>query len=490
MTTARAHLRALYVLAIALLGGCTVGPDFKPPPAPEVTSYTAAPLPRETASADVQGGAAQRFVQDLDLPTQWWTLFRSEALTRLVNEAVKANATLRSAQAALRQANELALAQRGLFYPTVQAGFGATRQRDATGTLSPNLQSGQQSYSLFTPQVTVSYVPDVFGANRRQVESLEAQAEALRFQLHAAYVTLTSNVVTTAIQEAALRGEIKATEDIVAIQREQLKLNQKQFDFGAIPRSDVVAQEALLAQTLATLPNQQKQLAQLRHQLTALLGRVASDEPPETFDFAGLELPVELPTGIPARLVQQRPDVRAAEAQLHAASAEIGVTVAAMLPATTITAGVGGVSTDLLQVFKTGNTFWSVGVNILQTLFSAGTLAARKRAAEAAFDQAAAQYRVTVVTAYQNVADVLKALQFDAEALRAQSVAERAAAQNLEFARRSVALGATTRLPLLAAQQTYQQSLLNLAQARANRYSDTAALFQALGGGWWNSGVQ
>jgi NodT family efflux transporter outer membrane factor (OMF) lipoprotein len=477
---------ALSALPLFFAGGCAVGPDFHLPDFSRVSSYTSTPLPEKTASAPVPGGAAQHFAPGAELPAQWWTLFRSEPLNRMIEEALRASPTLEAADAALRQAQEMVYAQRGFFYPTVQASFSPSRQRNAVGTLAPNLSSGQPTYNLYTSQLGIGYTPDIFGANRRQVESLQASAEAQRFQLHAAYVTLTTNVTSTVIQEAALRAQIAATESIIEIQRDQQRLLQRQFNAGAIARTDLVAQEALLAQTLATLPPLQKQLSQQRHLLTALLGRLPSDEPVERFELASLELPQELPLGVPSRLVEQRPDVRAAEGQLHAASAQIGVATANMLPLTTITAAMGGVSTNFAQMFSAGNIFWGVGSNVAQTLFAGGTLKHRKKAAEAAYDQAAAQYKGTVITAFQNVADTLRALEFDAEALSAQVVAERAARQNLEFANKAVMLGAASRLGLLSAQQTYQQALLNGAQARANRYVDTVALFQALGGGWWN----
>ena len=476
----------LVVLPVVLSSGCAVGPDFKLPRLPFISRYASAPLPAETASAPTAGGAAQRFVPGVELPAEWWTLFRSEPLNRLIDEAIKASPTLESANAALRQAQELVYAQRGFFYPTIQASFAPSRQRNATGTLAPNLASGQPTYNLYTTQLGVGYTPDVFGANRRQVESLQASAEAQRFELRAAYVTLTTNIVAAAIQEAGLRAQIAATESIIEIQRDQQRLLQRQFDAGAIPRTDLVAQEALLAQTTATLPPLQKQLVQQRHLLTALLGRLPSEEPVEKFELASLELPQDLPIGVPSKLLEQRPDIMAAQAQLHAASAQIGVATANLLPATTITAAMGGVSTNLAQMFASGNVFWSVGANLAQTLFAGGTLVHRKRVAEAAFDQAAAQYKITVIAAFQNVADSLRALEFDAEALRAQVEAERAARQNLDFANRAVKLGATSRLALLSAQQTYQQAVLSGAQARTNRYVDTVALFQALGGGWWN----
>lgn len=250
--------------------------------------------------------------------------------------------------------------------------------------------------------------------------------------------------------------------------------------------TDVVAQQSALAQTLATLPSLRKQLAQLRDLIAALAGRLPSDAPAQHFDLDALQLPRELPLGVPSKLVEQRPDVRAAEAQLHAASAQIGVATANMLPQFTLSATTGGVATALAQLFQAGNLFWSVGTNVAQTVFAGGTLLHRKRAAEAAFDQAAAQYKTTVIGAFQNVADALAALEHDADALQAQVAAERAAAQSLELVRRAVALGASSSVALLTAQQSYQQALVNLAQARANRYADTVALFQALGGGWWN----
>lgn len=474
------------MLPLVLAAGCAVGPDFHLPRMPWTTSYSSKPLLDETASADTAGGASQHFVTGADLPSQWWTLFRSESLTRLIEESLKASPTLESANAALRQAQELYHAQRGFFYPTVQAGFSPSRQRNAVNTLSPNLTSGVPTYNLYSSQIGVGYTPDVFGANRRQVESLQASAEAQRFQLYAAYVTLTTNIASAAIQEAGLRAQIAATESIIEIQRDQQRLLRRQLAAGAIARTDLVAQEALLAQTLATLPPLRKQLAQQRNLLTALLGRLPAQEPLEQFDLASLELPLELPVSIPSKLVQQRPDIRAAEEQLHAASAQIGVATANMLPTTTITAALGGVSTNFAQMFSAGNIFWSVGASVAQTLFAGGSLRHRKKAAEAGYDQAAAQYRGTVISAFQNVADSLRALEFDAEALRAQVEAERAAAQSLELANRAVTLGASSRLSLLIAQQTYQQALLSGAQVRATRYLDTVALFQALGGGWWN----
>jgi len=467
---------------VTLMAGCAVGPNFRRPAAPAVESYTRPSSAAATASADVAGGEAQRFLQGQDLPHDWWTLFQSPRLNALVVRAVTANPTLVAAERALRQAMELVAAQRGLFYPTAQGSFSPSYQR-ASATLSPPLSTDQLTYSLYTAQVAVGFTPDVFGGNHRQVESLLGQAEAQRFQLEAAYVTLTSNVVAAAVQEASLRAQIAATHEIIAIVSRSLALVRRQFELGAVAGLDVAAQEAALAQVEQALPPLQKQLEQNRNLLTALLGRLPSDDPDETFDLASLRLPEDLPVGLPSKLVEQRPDVRATEAQLHAASAQIGVAVANRLPQFTITAAVGGTATSMSQMFANGNPFWSVIGNVAQTIFDAGTRLHQQRAAEAAFEQAAAQYHSTVITAFQNVADALYALAADAESLKAAVAAERAAKITLDLTLKAQQLGAVDYLKLLSAQQAYQQTLLTRVQAHGNRLADTAALFHALGGG-------
>jgi NodT family efflux transporter outer membrane factor (OMF) lipoprotein len=490
--------RALSAAVAALLCSCAVGPNFKTPEAPKVTGY----LP-EGSQTPVAGGAvksttgeagseaeAQRYVTGMDIPGQWWALFHSQALDALVQQALKSNPTLQGAQAALRQANEEVAAQRGTYFPAVQADYAFSRQRNPTGTLQPTLNSGMPLFNLHTAQVSVSYLFDVFGANRRQVESLQALADSQHYQLEAAYLTLTSNVVTAAIEEASLRAQIAATLEIARSEREAAQILRHQYEIGSIALTDVMAQDAALATLEATLPALEKQLAQQRHLLTALAGRFPSDEPAQKFELSDLELPRELPVGVPAALVRQRPDVLSAEAQLHSASAELGVATANLLPQITLTATLGGTSTVFDQLFAGGNTFWSAGASLTQTLFSGGTLIHRRRAAEAALDQAGAQYRSVVLTAFQNVADTLTALQLDGEAVSASLRAQQAAADSLKATRRNVELGSLSYLALLNAEQTYSQAVLGLAQARANRFSDTAALYQALGGGWWNRDLQ
>jgi NodT family efflux transporter outer membrane factor (OMF) lipoprotein len=471
--------------ALALVSGCAVGPDFRRPAAPAVEGYARPSLAATTPSADVAGGHVQRLIPGQEVPSDWWTLFHSPGLNRLVEQAFRTSPTLVAAQQALRQAMELVVAQRGLFAPTVQASFTPSYQRTSE-TLAPPLSSNQFTYSLFTAQVAVGYTPDIFGSNRRQIEALLGQAEAQRFQMEAAYTTLASNVVAAAIQEASLRDQITATQEIVAISTRSLGLVQRQFELGAVAGLDVAAQEAALAQVQQTLPTLQKQREQNRNLLIALTGRFPGDDLDETFELTSFELPPDLPVGVPSRLVEQRPDVRAAEAQLHAASAQVGIAVASQLPQFTITGAVGGTSTSLGTIFANGNPFWSIAGTVSQTLFDFGTLLHRRRAAEAAFEQAAAQYHSTVITGFQNVADVLYALQADAESLRIAVSAERAARQSLDITLKQQEFGAVSYLALLSARQTYQQALITRVQAQGNRLADTAALFQALGGGWWN----
>jgi NodT family efflux transporter outer membrane factor (OMF) lipoprotein len=470
----------LLTLTVAGLCSCAVGPNFKKPDAPKVTDYLAQPLPPQT------GADAQQYVAGQDIPGQWWTLFHSPALDELVQQSLKSNPTLQTAQATLRQANENVAAQKGAFFPQVQAGYDFSRNRDPTGTLQPALNSGAPIYNLHTAQVSVSYMFDFFGHNRRQVESLEAQADEQRYQLEAAYLTLTSNVVTAAIQEASLRAQIAATTEILNSERESARILRRQFDLGSIAETDVMAQDAAVANLEATLPPLEKQLAVQRHLRAALAGRFPSDEPSQKFELDALTLPVEIPLSVPSALVRQRPDVLSAEAQLHTASAELGVATANLFPQISLTGALGGTSTVFSQLFASGNSYWNVGGSLTQTLFQGGTLIHERRAAAAALDAAGAQYRAVVLAAFQNVADALTALQLDADAVNANLKAEQSAAESLKATRHNVELGLASYLALLTAQQTYSQAVLNLAQARANRYSDTAALLQALGGGWWN----
>jgi NodT family efflux transporter outer membrane factor (OMF) lipoprotein len=482
---------AVRLAAIAWLAGlaaCAVGPNFKPPAPPTATDYGSASVPQETASAPGADGNAQRFVAGMDIPGDWWTLFQSPKLSALVEQALRANPNGAAAAAALRQANELYLAQRASYLPVVQGSFSANRAENAVNTLAnpTNLPQSAAYYNLYTAQLSVSYLPDVFGATRRSVEAAKAQAESNRFQLEATYLTLSSNVVASAVQEASLRDQIVATERLLELQRQVTQGVRGQRSLGTASELDLLTQQSAEAQTAATLPPLQKQLGQTRDALTALLGQLPSGEPDATFHLADLTLPSDLPVSVPAKLVTQRPDVRQAEENLHAASAEVGVALANMLPQFEITADTGSAALQLGKLFSPYTGFWDLGASLTQTLFDAGALLHKRRAADAALDQAAAQYRAAVILACQNVADTLRALQADADALKATTEADRAAGVSLELARHQRELGTISVIAVLIAEQSYQQAELALVQARASRYADTAALYQALGGGWWN----
>lgn len=474
------------ILATAVtLSGCAVGPDFKRPAAPAGVGYTAEPLAASTAAGDDKGGGAQRFAVDQDIPGQWWTLFRSPALNTLIERSLRANPTLDAAEAALHQAVKTRRAQQGSFYPSVSAGLQAERFKVPTG-LASGATSGAATYNLYTAQLVVGYSPDVFGLNRRAVESLDAQAENQRFQLEAVYLTLTSNVVSAAVQEASLRGQIDATKQIIGIVAQSVDLLHKQFAFGQVSQADALAQATLLTTAQATLPPLEKQLAQQRDMITALTGQLPNNQPAETFDFAALHLPEEVPVSLPSRLIEQRPDIRAAEATWRAANAQIGVAVANRLPLFNLAALIGSSPIQIANLLAPGNGFSNLTGAVTQPIFDGFSLLRRQHAAEAAAQQAEAQYRQTVITGYQNVADSLWALRYDADASRTALIAERTAQASLDIARRQLALGAVSNLVLLTAQQAYFQASLNLVQAQAGRYADTVALFQALGGGWSN----
>jgi NodT family efflux transporter outer membrane factor (OMF) lipoprotein len=469
----------------ALVCGCAVGPDFMAPPPPDAAGYTAGRAPGSTVGSDVHGGEPQRLFKGRDIPGDWWRVFSSRGLMTLTERALKNNPDLAAAQAALRVAQANLAAGKAALFPSIQGEFDASRQ-SVGEVIAPSTNSGATLFNLYTGQVSVSYTPDVFGGIRRNIESLQALSDNQRFQLEATYLTLTSNIVVAAVQEASLRGQIDATRSLIKIGSDVLKLLRTQFDAGQIAQSDVVAQEAALAQIEQTLPPLQRQLEQQRHLLSALTGGLPDKEPPEKFTLAGLKLPRNLPVSLPSQLVEQRPDVRAAEENFHSASALIGVAVANRIPNVTLSGNLGSSSLTIGQLFSPGTGFWTITGTVTQPIFDAGLLFQREVAARATFEQTSSQYRSTVVTAFQNVADSLSALRNDAVALQKAVVAENAAERSLTIARRRLELGDINYILVLNAQQTYFQALLARVQAQANRFADTAALFQALGGGWWN----
>jgi NodT family efflux transporter outer membrane factor (OMF) lipoprotein len=479
----RQPLQNYLMVSVAVVGlaGCTLGPDFFHPTPPAIVGYTSAPLPPETASADTIAGDAQRFLQDTDVPGQWWSLFRSPVLDSLVEQSLRANPDIDAAQAALRQAHESYLAQEGPLFPQVNGTAAVSRQET-----SANGRALGAPFNLFNASVSVSYLVDVFGAVRRSVEASGALEENSRFQLEATYLTLTSNVITAAIQEASLDAQIAAIQDIITAQAQELDLLNQQFELGAVARGDVLAQQSQLASTQASLPPVQKQLEQTRNTLAILTGRFPAENQMPNLQLTDLQLPPDLPLSLPSKLIEQRPDIRASEALLHSASAQVGVATANLFPQFTITGSVIESSNEVGAFFSGTNTGWSVVAGLTAPIFRGGTLRAQERAAYDVFDRSAAQYRSTVLNAFANVANVLAALQLDAENVKTQLYAEQTAQQSLDITQERFQAGAIAYLSLLDAQRTYQQARIALVIAQANRFADTVALFQALGGGWWN----
>ncbi len=483
-------MRALvyYTIAVAALaGGCSVGPDFHPPGPPAVQGYLETALSAETGSAPVAGGAAQRLVPGQEIPAEWWTLFRSPELDGVIRQALAGSPTLAAAQAALAQARENLNATAGTaLYPAFDANASASRQQiSGAGFGQPN--ASFNPFTIYNASVNVSYALDLFGGARRELEALRSQVDLQFFLLEGARLTLTANVVTSAVRDASLRARIRATREIADAQAKQLDVVDRQFKAGAAALTDVLAQKTQLAQTLALLPPLEKEAAQNRHLLAALTGRFPSEAAAlPAFELAQFALPDRLPVSLPSLLVRQRPDIRAAESLLHAASAQIGVATANLYPQITLSGRYGSEAVTTGGLFSAGSAVWSFGAGLVQPLFHGGELRAQRRGAVAAYDQAAARYRETVLQAFQNVADVLRALELDAAALKAQAEAEAAAHDNLEIARKQFQLGAVSYLSLLNAERNYEEAQLGLIQAQATRFADTAALFQALGGGWWN----
>jgi NodT family efflux transporter outer membrane factor (OMF) lipoprotein len=481
------HLGIAAAIGIGVgISGCAVGPNFRQPALPSGpdNSYTPTPMPVKTDSAPVEGGAAQNIVLGQDIPAQWWTVFHSPALDALVRAALAQSPNVAAAEAALREAQENYKAEVGtLAYPSVTGQLGGARQH------ASELQTGIPGggvYNLYNASVNVSYTPDVFGATRRTLESAQAGIDYQRFQLEATWLSLTANVVTTAIQEASLRAQLKATRDVLTALTDQLNLIEKQFEFGAIARATLLTQRNQVAQAQATIPPLEKALAQTRHQLSVLAGKLPSEAGMPEFELAQLTLPEQLPVSLPSNLARQRPDVRASEELLHQASANVGVATANLYPQFTLSGSYGTSSLTPHDVFEAKNVLWNLTAGLTQPIFNGGALTARRRAAEAAYDSAAAQYRGTLLVAFQNVADSLRALDSDATTLKATAQAEAYASESLDLAKLQYKLGAINYLVLLDAQRTYQQSHVQLVQAQAARYADTAALFQSLGGGWWN----
>ena len=463
--------KALGVVVLLALGGCAVGPDFVPPAAPGANGYTPQPLPEEIASST--GAESQRLQPGERIPAEWWQLFRSPALKNAVEAAVGGNRTLAAARATLAAARENVLAARGGYWPQVDVSASAQRFRR-----TPN---------LYTVGATASYAPDVFGATARSVEQQEALAEQQHYELAAAYLTLTGNVVTEAITIASLRGQLEASEEVVADDTRNLELVRFKYEAGKAPRTDVLTAETQLAIDRTALPGLRQQLAAARDALSVLTGRAPAAWVPPDFDLKDFTLPQELPLSLPSELARQRPDILAAEALLHADSAAVGVATARLYPNITLSATGGQQSLDSSSLFQGVNTFWTLAASLAQPIFHGGTLRAQRRAAIEFYQASLATYEQTVMQGLQQVADVLQALAQDAELVDAQRQLLESASNALALQRESYAAGKSDLLQLIVAERAYQQARLGMVTAQARRLQDTAQLFVALGGGWWDA---
>ena len=474
--------RAAVSVAVLALAGCAVGPNFREPAAPRVERYTTAALPAATVATGAAGGDAQRFLAGENVPQRWWTTFGNAELDRRVQQAFQHSPSIVAAQAALRQAEETAKAARGSLFPSLDANAGAARAKESgiqTGTgkaLGP--------YTVYNAGVSVGYVFDIFGGVRRGIEAQQAQADVSRAQLDATYLTLAANVITASLQEASLREQVKATHEIVDSLKQELDIAQKQQAIGAKSLSDTLAVRSQLAATMATLPPLEKQLSATQNQLATYLGVTPAQLKLQPVTLANVTLPTDIPVSLPSTMVAQRPDIRAASAQLHAATAAVGIATADMLPKLSLSGSLTSEALTTSGLFAAGSGGWSIGLGLLQPLFHGGQLLHQKRAAEAGMDIALANWQQAVLTAFQNVADALQALDYDAQSLQAQTTAERDAEKLLSLARTQYRVGAVDYLTLLSAERQYQQARIAEIAARASRLADTAALYAALGGGW------
>ena len=472
-------LLASAAAAALLLSACQVGPDFHTPAPPAAPAgYVKGGLPGAIAPD-------QRLAAGGDVPARWWEAYESPELNALMERAIKASPDIESATAALRSAHELYLAQKGALLPTVDAGYTVVPQK-LSNEISPTLNNNADVFTLHTAQVNVGYTPDVFGGLRRQAENAQAQVDAQRFQAEATYLALTANVAAAAIQQASLIAQIKDAEALAASDRKTLDILRRSLQAGEIAAADVAAQEVIVAQADQAVAPLRKQLAQQNDLIAFLAGKTPAEGEVPALDLARFVLPADLPVSLPSDLVRHRPDVQAAEANLHAASANVGVAIAARLPTFPLSASGGGQATDFAGLFSGPNAFWTLSAAVAAPIYQGGQLKHRQKSAEALLDQAKAQYRGAVLAAFQNVADSLQALQGDARALDAAAAVDQAAGRSLVAAQKQLSAGEGSVLPVLVAEQAQLQARAAVTQDKAARLADSAALFQALGGGWWN----
>ena len=472
----------LSVAATLSLSGCMVGPDYHEQPKPKTKKYTKLPVPNKTVSTSgkANAGKSQQFVNGKSIEGDWWRIFHSQQINDLVAMGLKNNQDLAAAKAALREANDTLYAEAGgLLIPHVD--MSGVAQNTQMSGLIYGVNNPTTAFSVYNINFQASYLLDVWGASRRQVEAFAAQADYKRYEMLGTYLTLTTNIVTTSVMISSLEAQIKATQNLIAEQSQVLDITKKQLAAGGVSVEN--------AQTQATLPPLQKTLAQEQHALSVLVGKQTSDQAPLRLLLNNITLPKNLPVSLPSSMITQRPDIQASEALLHAASAQVGVATANLLPQITLSAAAGWLSTSTVNFFSNANQTWNYGVALMQPLFHGGQLIMQRKAAIEALNEARAQYEQTVLMAFKNVADALRAIQYDADEFNKQSRAEKSAYQTFYLIKKQFAVGGQNYLSVLQAEEKYQQIVLSVVKAQSARYSDTAALYQSLGGGWWNNDI-
>jgi NodT family efflux transporter outer membrane factor (OMF) lipoprotein len=476
--------RIIGIAAASALASCAVGPNYHQPKPPDTSTYLHPTS--DTAPVQPQAQDVQNISQGAELAGEWWQLFHSPQMDEVVRTSITGSPTLKAANATLAQAREEVTVARGAFLPSVSASAGAQRS-GASAARSPGTGDTANLYSI---GLSTSYSPDIFGGTRRAVEQQQALADYQHNQLAAAYLTLTGSAVNEVLTIASTRLQISTTEELIASDRKNLALTQREFDVGVVPRSDLLTADSQLAADLTQLPSLHKQLDQAYDALAVLSGRAPSEWQVQPFDIDQFTLPRDIPLSLPARLVRQRPDVLAAEMQLHAASAAIGVAVAQEFPDISLSASITREALRASDLFHQFNTLWGAGGSLTQPIFKGGALRAQVRATRDAYKAATATYQAVVLEALGQVADDLWALQYDAQILTVDRHSMDVALESLKLQQQSYSVGTTTVLNLIAAERAYAQARLSYAGARVQQFTDSASLLTALGGGWWNDKIE
>ncbi len=475
----------LWVLGLALLSACTVGPDARRPEPPAIDQYTVKALPAKTVSSAFVFGVAQTFDPATPVRVDWWLTLGSPKLDQLIALALEKNPSLLAAQATLRQAQETYSARAGsTLYPQVGAGLADQRQQ-LNGAIQGQ-PDNTNLFSLYNASVGVTYNFDIFGGNRRVLEALASRADYQQFQLSGARLTLAANVATSAITQAKLAGQIQANEISLNAQEEQLILANHRLRLGQASDDDVLALQTEIEQTRAGIPVLRTRWEQTVHLLAVLVGQSPGQAGLPHFTLEDFTVPPTLPLVVPSELVRSRPDIQASEALMRATNAEYGAALSKMYPQLTLSANAGSLALTTGVLFGSGTLFWQVLGQLTQPLFNPG-LPAESRAALAAFEASASNYQMVVLESLRNVADVLRALENDAHTLNAQSRANAAASSLLQSVQRQYAYGSASYLQLLIAQMQAQRTQFDLVAAQSQRLSDTIALYQAMGGGILNA---